>query len=118
MIMRIGMLVILAQGTSISLAQSSNAVPWDFESVPITVEVAQDVPIKRCGFELGVLCANAEFVIPRGDRFQMLEVGLEGGCIIEYLESRYEVNSCPWLHGFRDPQAEVFVVVEVPRNDG
>ena len=108
----------LAATTSISLAQTPERVKWDFESVPITVEVTRDVPVKRCGFERGVLCAQGDFVISRGGRFRMLEIGLEGGCTIEYEQSRYEVSSCPWVPGFADPQADVFVIVEVPRNGG
>jgi len=47
-----------------------------------------------------------------------LAVGLEGGCTIEYQVMQYEVSSCPWVAGFTDPQADVFVIVEVPGNYG
>jgi len=110
---------IFASATSLSFAQTPQRVNWDFKAVPITVEVVRDVPVggRTCGAR-GTLCTSAEFVIPRGGRFQMLEVGLEGGCTIEYQQSRYEVSSCPWVLGFTDPQAEVFVIVEVPRIGG
>jgi hypothetical protein len=104
---------LLAVAVSASFAQSER-VAWDRKSVPITVEVTRDVPVKNCGFEQGALCARAEFVIPRGGRFQMLAVGLEGGCTIEYRGVQHEVSSCPWVPGFTDPQANVFVIVEVP----
>jgi len=103
---------------SLSHAQTPNRISWDYESVPITVEVTQDVPVKRCGFERGALCAQAELIIPRGDRFRMLAVGVEGGCTIEYRGSRYEPSSCPWVLGFADAQSDIFVIVEVPRNGG
>ena len=111
-------LVILVLAASLSHAQASKRVSWDYEAVPITIEVTRAVPVKRCGFERGVLCADAELVISRGDRFQMLAVGQEGGCVIEYRGSRYEPSSCPWLLGFSDPQSDVFVIVEVPRSGG
>ena len=103
---------------SLSHAQTPKRISWDYASVPITIEVMQDVPVKRCGHERGALCAEAEFIIPRGDQFRMLEVGPEGGCTIEYRGSRYEPSSCPWVLGFADPQSDVFVIVEVPRNGG
>lgn len=102
----------------ISVAQTSNEVTWDYQSVPISIEVRKDVPVKMCGFERGVLCAKGNFVIPKGARFQMLEIAREGGCAIEYLGLRYEPSSCPWLLGFADRQKDTFVIVETPEQKG
>jgi hypothetical protein len=115
---QLGTIVAFSVSASASLAQTPTRVSWDFRSVPITIEVTRDVPVKRCGFERGALCAQAEFTIPRGDRFQMLEVGLEGGCTIEYRGARYEASSCPWVQGFADQQADIFVIVEVSGSVG
>ena len=118
MFRHVGPIVIIAAASTSSLAQTPKRVAWDYHSVPITIEVARDVPVRPCGFERGVLCAAADFIIPRGGRFQMLEVRPEGGCIIRYRESEHEVSSCPWVLGFADPQSQVFVIVEIPRNGG
>jgi len=109
--------VLLAMSAPPLLAQEPKRVDWDFASIPITIEVTRDVPIRRCGSERGVLCAEPETVIPRGDRFRMLEIGIEGGCTIEYEGTRYEPSSCPWVLGFRDHEADLFVIVEVARSE-
>lgn len=110
--------VLLAGSAALCLAQTPKRVGWDYKRVPITIEVTQDVPVKQCGYERGALCAEADFVIPKGDRFRMLEVGLEGSCVIEYRGSRYKPSACPWVQGFADSQARIFVIVEVAGNDG
>ena len=97
-------------------AQSPERVRWDSVSVPITIEVTQDVPIRTIGAVRGVLSARGDAVIPKGDRFQMLEIGLEGGCTIRYSGTQYEVSSCPWVPGFLDSQSDIYVIVEVPEN--
>lgn len=105
--------ILLTTAASLCVAQTPKRVSWDYKTVPITIEVGQDVPIKRCGFERGALCADANIVILKGDRFRMLEIGTEGSCVIEYDGSRYEPSSCPWLLGSRDSQARIFVIVDV-----
>jgi hypothetical protein len=58
------------------------------------------------------LCSAAEFVIAKGQRFQMTEMLHEGECWIEFEGSRHLLSSCPWMPGFRDSQADVFAIVE------
>lgn len=104
------------------LAQTPEAAAWDGVSVPITIEVTRDVPVKTSerksdgsyGQERGTLYSRAEFLISQGERFQMLEIGSEGGCRIEYQGLRYELSSCPWVPGFTDDQADIFVIVGFP----
>ena len=48
----------------------------------------------------------------------MVEVGLEGGCTIEYRGAIYKPSACPWLLGFADAQSDMFVIVEVPSGNG
>jgi hypothetical protein len=100
-------------------AQTAIPVPWDYKSIPITIEVTRDVPVKRCGYEdeRGALCAQADFLIGKGEFFRMLEIGLEGGCTIEHRQIQYSPDSCPWLSGFSDHEEEIYVVVEVPGNN-
>jgi hypothetical protein len=88
-------------------------VAWDYRTLPITIQVKRDVPIRPCGFERGVLCAQASLEVPEGERFTMVAIGQDGSCTIEYKGSHYEPSSCPWLEGFRDHQQETFVIVEV-----
>jgi hypothetical protein len=107
-------IVVATCAASFSHARSPRRVIWDYYSVPITIEVLQDVPVRPCGAERGVLCARGDLIIPRGERFQMLEVGIEGGCVIEYRGNRYESSSCPWVKGFTDAQTDIFMIVEVP----
>jgi hypothetical protein len=99
-----------------SAAQDPQSVPWDGIAVPITIEVTRDVPVKASQGpwqERGTLYSGADFVIPKGARFRMIERGAEGSCKIEYQQQRFELSSCPWMPGFTDHQSEIYVVVEV-----
>ena len=53
----------------------------------------------------------AIFVIRKGETFQMIAIGQEGGCRIRVEKREYEVSSCPWLDGFADHQTSVFEIV-------
>jgi hypothetical protein len=51
------------------------------------------------------------FRLKKGQRFQMLKIGQEGGCRIRVEKKEYDVTSCPWLPGFRDHQSDIFQIV-------
>jgi hypothetical protein len=88
---------------------------WDGKSLPITIEVRQDVPIGRqyCSrLQRATLCSAAEATIRNGQRFTMIEMLREGECRIELQGKPYHLGSCPWMPGFRDNQSDIFVVVE------
>ena len=99
--------------------QTESTPVWDRQSVPITVEVTRDVPVKNTerradgnyGQERGSLYSRTAFRIDKGQRFQMIEVLGEGGCRIEYQGAQHNLSSCPWLPGFRDHQADIFRIV-------
>jgi len=96
-------------------AQFITTPVWDGKSLPITIEVKQDVPASRnhcTDSQRGTLCSGAEFTIRTGQRFQMIEMLHEGECRVEFEGSRYQLASCPWMPGFRDSQADVFEIVE------
>jgi hypothetical protein len=86
--------------------------------LPITVEVERDVEVTRNtenGERRGILYFNnlkAEpFRLTKGQQFQMIAVGQEGGCQIRFDRKEYGLTSCPWLESFRDHQTDVFRVV-------
>ena len=64
---------------------------WDGRSVPITIEVLTDVPVRASerrsdgsfGQERGTLYSNQSFQIAAGQRFRMIEMRTEGECRIE-----------------------------------
>ena len=99
-----------------TVARSVEADPvWDGKSLPVGIEVTQDVPVSQrycASFQRGTLCSDGDFTIRKGQRFRMLEVLQEGGCRFELMGLRHESPSCPWLPGFRDNQADIFVIVE------
>jgi hypothetical protein len=88
-------------------------------TLPLTIEVAQDVPIKTSerrsdgsnGQERGVLYSTEAFRIGRGQTFEMTAVLREGGCRIRFQGEEHEPSSCPWLPGFADRQADIFQIV-------
>ena len=86
--------------------------------LPVTVEVKQDVEAthESVGGQLrGKLYlggrASKDFLLKKGQRFQMVAVGQEGGCRIRFESREYDLSSCPWLEGFRDHQADIFSIV-------
>ena len=91
---------------------------WRF---PATIEVLQDVTVNTGlmgDFKRGVLQAAPlpwrrmpPFTLRRGERFQMLRVEDEGGCIVRIRHHTYDVSSCYWVSGFADAQADIFKVV-------
>jgi len=103
-------------------ARSTGSIEWVSMTVPITIEVTRDVPVKTLEImpnpsysqERGSLYSNTAFLIREGQRFQMIKMGMEGGCLIEYKGSQYELISCPWTPGFTDNQSDIFVIVEAP----
>jgi hypothetical protein len=99
--------------SSVSLAAGP---VWDGKSLPITVQVTQDVPVGRrycVDGRRGTLCSGVELRINKGQRFEMVEMLREGECRIDFMGSRYELASCPWMPGFRDSEADIFEIVLV-----
>jgi len=79
----------------------------------LTVEVQRDVEVRRSegGAEKrGTLYSSKTFVIRKGERFEMVQHLGEGGCRVRFKGQLYDLNSCPWLPGFRDQQADIFKV--------
>ena len=116
---RLGFIAVLLVAPLAS-AQVRSGPVWDGQSLPITIEVLSDVPVKTSertadgsfGQERGVLYSGAAFLISKGQRFRMVELLGEGRCRIELQGSRYALSSCPWVPGFTDSQADVFRIVE------
>ena len=82
--------------------------------LPLTIEVTQDVQVKSSesgGQQCGTLYAAADLRIGKGQRFQMITIGQEGGCRIMFQDAEHDLSSCPWLPGFRDHQQEIFLVL-------
>jgi hypothetical protein len=83
--------------------------------LPVTIEVKRDVEVvqfQKANDSRGTLYLDdftaRPFRLKKGQRFQMLEVGQEGGCRIRFEDREYGLISCPWLDGFRDHQTDVF----------
>lgn len=97
---------------------------WDGQSLPVTIEVSQDVPVRTSerrpggsyGQERGSLYSRTALLIGAAQRFEMIEILGEGGCRIRFDGSEYELSSCPWLPGFRDHQTDIFRIVDAPQN--
>jgi hypothetical protein len=80
--------------------------------LPATIEVLRDVKAGRGPYERGKLDLDSdEFVIKKGERFQMVEIYAEGGCRIRFKQMEWDLGSCQWLEGFRDSEADFFKVV-------
>ncbi|MDO8270591.1 MAG: hypothetical protein Q7U82_01550 [Gammaproteobacteria bacterium] len=82
--------------------------------LPLTIEVTQDVQVKSSesrGQPRGTLYTAGNFRISKGQRFQMVAIGQEGGCRIIFQDAEHDLSSCPWLPGFRDHQQDIFVVI-------
>ena len=87
------------------------------KDLPLSIEVAQEVQIKKSTdgnwTQRGTLYANTDMKIEKGQSFQMIEIGGEGGCRIRFRGVEYNIFSCPWLPGFRDHQEDIFVLLTV-----
>jgi hypothetical protein len=86
--------------------------------LPVTIRAKRDVPVENSQplghEEIGRLYVSPQhepFVIRKGDNFQMIAIGQEGGCRIRVSKREYDVSSCPWLDGFTDHWPDVFEVV-------
>ena len=80
----------------------------------VTIELLRSVRVRRpvLGREQrATLYGDTIMTLRAGERLQMLRRGLEGGCVLRVRGRDMSVSSCPWLPGFRDPQADVFRVV-------
>jgi hypothetical protein len=102
-----------------SSIESSDSVASsrDGKSLPITIQVTQDVPVgqRYCVYQVrGTLCSSVEFTITKGQRFEVVELRQEGECRIEFTGTSYELASCPWMPGFTDGQTDKFEIVQVP----
>lgn len=119
---RFGLIVALL-GSPLVSAQIRGTPVWDAESLPITIEVLRDVPVKTSarrtdgsyGHERGSLYSGTAFRISKGQRFQRVEMSGEGGCRIEFQGSQYALSSCPWVPGFTDNQGDIFSIVAFPK---
>lgn len=86
--------------------------------LPVTIEVKQDVEVTHNSLNYeprGKLYFDSRdgkpFVLKKGQRFQMVGMGQEGGCRIRVGEKEYGITSCHWLDGFADHQTDLFRVV-------
>jgi hypothetical protein len=98
---------------------SSAAEAW---RLPVTIAVKQNVPVtneSQVVIGRGKLYLDGRdtkpFVLKKGQRFQMIAVGQEGGCRIRFGLREFDVASCPWLDGFADKQADIFSIVTEKR---
>jgi len=86
--------------------------------LPITIEVKRDVEVIHNAYPVetrGILYLDnpkaKAFTLKKGQKFQMIKIGPEGGCEIRFEDHHYGLTSCPWLEGFSDHQTDVFTVV-------
>jgi len=95
---------------AVALAAQAQTNPnWQ---LPATIEALRDVKAGRGPYERGKLGLDAdEFVIKKGERFQMIEIHGEGGCRIRVKQAEYDLGSCYWLEGFADSETDIFKVV-------
>jgi hypothetical protein len=94
--------------------EPSNA--WYRAHLPSTIEVTQNVEaipssVAREHRWRGTLVIRPNlkaFRIKKGQTFQMTELLGEGECRIRFGKKDYEVESCPWLEGFRDRETDIY----------
>ncbi len=107
--------------TPLIVVANDEAIDGNNEALPLTIELTQDVQVRSSsdglGQQRGTLYAATDFRISKGQRFQMIVIGQEGGCRIEFQDAEHELFSCPWLPGFRDHQPEIFVVLSSEKSD-
>jgi hypothetical protein len=110
--------IILLASSALCIAAG---VHWDGKSVPITVQVSKDVPVRSiqkhsqtgARMERGTLYSKQEFVITAGEQFRVTELSREGMCTIEYRGRNHFLHACPWMPGFSDPQMDIFSIIKV-----
>jgi hypothetical protein len=106
---------VLVTATLSSVACMAYRPPSDAAGQPLMViRVLQDVPVRQeseSPQRRGVLYGDTTVLIRKGEQFQMLSVGQEGGCRIRYAARVITVASCHWLPGFSDPQRDIFEIV-------
>jgi hypothetical protein len=92
------------------------------ERESVLIEVLSDVRIEpqvlgrsgekgRLDYFRATTPAAVVLELNKGQRFEMVQDLGEGSCRIEFEGNRFDLQSCPWLPGFRDPQSDVFRVV-------
>lgn len=69
------------------------------------------LPKTRIDYFRATTAAAVVVELNKGQRFEMVQDLGEGSCRIEFEGNRFDLQSCPWLPGFRDPQSDVFRVV-------
>ena len=83
--------------------------------LPATIEAQRDVTVGRGQVErtrLAIFGADFdEFVIKKGQRFQMVAVYGEGECRIRFHKMERDISSCYWLEGFADQEPDIFKVI-------
>lgn len=80
---------------------------WRIEALrPVPIVTSSSAVQRR-----GTLYGDKAMRLMPTERFDMIEIGLEGGCTIRARGARIELASCPWLPGFRDAQGDVFRVI-------
>jgi hypothetical protein len=96
-------------GTTAPFGQAQSNPNW---RLPATIGVLQDVKAGRGPYERGKLGLDSDdFVIKKGEQFQMIAIHAEGGCRIRVKRTEYDLGSCYWLEGFRDSETDIFKVV-------
>jgi hypothetical protein len=109
----------MAGGCALRLDVGASAqVPWSVK-LPITIEVKQDVEVRRWDFRRrearGTLYLGepdtSEFSLRRGQRFQVVKIEGEGQCWIRVLGKKHLLMSCPWFEDYSDHQNDVFEMV-------
>jgi len=97
------------------LLSAPKQIAW---RLPVTIEVKQDVAVihnperyeSRGTLYLEDWKAKS-FQLKKGQQFQMVKTGTEGSCRIRFEGQEYGLTSCPWLEGFQDHQADIFLIV-------
>ena len=98
---------------ALSLMLAAQTAPR--RDLPATIEALRDVTVGGGVHVRGTLSVfgpdSDEFVIKKGERFQMVAIYREGQCRIRFKKIERDIASCHWLEGFGDAEADVFKVV-------
>ena len=83
--------------------------------VPVTIEALRDVTVGRgpvARTRLSITGDDSdEFIIKKGERFQMVAIYREGQCRIRFKTMERDISSCYWLEEFSDQEPDVFKVI-------